>query len=346
MPSYYESFGLVALEAMACGVPVIASRVGGPKTFVKEGETGYLIPWRCPEPYAQRIEMVLANPALGETHGEEREGPGACDGLGPRRGLNTRLVRFADREVLGTGRRRMSVEGQRQQSAEIEAGQSDSALPSWLRRAERHVGRRVGSGLLVLVPLLISVTIVLFVLDRLDELFRSENGFLRFMVSDRPWDFWGVGVLFILVLLYIIGAFFSGKRSQALQDAILTRIPVVRTIYGVARQATEAISTPMGHHFSRVVFVEWPRPGVGAMGFVTGNLSGKDSEEPLVAVYIPTVPNPTSGMLAFFSEDDITETNITVQDAMKTIFSGGIILPEVPVRLVLAPSPVDKDSSR
>ena len=69
MPSYYESFGLVALEAMACGTPVIASRVGGLRTFVKDGEAGYLIPWHCPEPYAQRLDVLLANPTLRESMG-------------------------------------------------------------------------------------------------------------------------------------------------------------------------------------------------------------------------------------------------------------------------------------
>jgi len=70
LPSYYESFGLVALEAMACGTPVVASRVGGLSTFVKDGETGYLIPWHCPEPFARRLDMLLANPALVETMGK------------------------------------------------------------------------------------------------------------------------------------------------------------------------------------------------------------------------------------------------------------------------------------
>ena len=70
VPSHYESFGLVALEAMACGIPVVASRVGGLTGTVKDGETGYLIPWLCPEPFAERIEMLLENESLRHNLGE------------------------------------------------------------------------------------------------------------------------------------------------------------------------------------------------------------------------------------------------------------------------------------
>ena len=70
IPSYYESFGLVALESMACGTPVVAFRVGGLPTVIKHGQTGYLLPWRCPERFVDTISMVFSNGSLRKSMSE------------------------------------------------------------------------------------------------------------------------------------------------------------------------------------------------------------------------------------------------------------------------------------
>ncbi len=105
--------------------------------------------------------------------------------------------------------------------------------------------------------------------------------------------------------------------------------PVVKNIYGVAKEATDTLSGPMRHRFSRVVFLEWPRRGYMALGFVTGHFHSPVERKMLLVVYIPTVPNPTSGNLAFVPEEEIIETDLTVEDAMKVVFSGGIVMPEM-----------------
>ena len=110
------------------------------------------------------------------------------------------------------------------------------------------------------------------------------------------------------------------------KDAVIGNIPVVGTVFGVTQQAITSFSGQF--NFSRVVFIEWPREGMVAMGFVTGQVYSEDRERSMVAVYIPTVPNPTSGNMAFIIEDDVMETNISVNDAMKLVFSGAIVLPK------------------
>lgn len=196
------------------------------------------------------------------------------------------------------------------------------------QRVEKHLKRHIFRGFIVLVPLLVTFLVLRFIVNRVDSLFRPH-------VPDiAPFlDVPGVGLVFTVVLLYLIGLLVSakaGRRAINWQDALLTKIPIVKSIYGVTKQATDTLTTPMGHQFSRVVFVEWPREGYMALGFVTGHchhpVEGRD--ETLLVIYIPTVPNPTSGNLAFVSEKEVVETEMTIEDAMKIVFSGGIVLPD------------------
>ncbi len=202
-----------------------------------------------------------------------------------------------------------------------------------IRRAEMHVQGRTLDGLMELVPFILTVVVVAFIVGWAD-------GFIRPLpfVADQPWDFPGIGVIISAVLFYVTGLLIkssAGRGLMVVKDRVMRFIPVVRSIFGVAEQITSSLSTQ--YNFSRVVFLEWPREGMLAMGFVTGR--AVSAERSIVMVYIPTVPNPTSGNLAFVDEDHVMETDIDVEKAMKIVFSGGIVLPDA---LSLARVPVER----
>ena len=210
--------------------------------------------------------------------------------------------------------------------------------PSIPKRFERHVQGRIVAGLLEMAPLIVTVLVTVFIVGYAD-LVRD----LPF-ISDQPWDFPGLGLVIIIAAAYLVGLTIAtppGRKLMQLKDVVLGNIPVVRTVFGVTQQAITSFSGQF--NFSRVVFVEWPREGMVAMGFVTGQVFSADREISLVSVYIPTVPNPTSGNMAFVVEDDVMETDMSVDDAMKLVFSGGIVLPK---SLALARLPVSRRNAQ
>lgn len=183
-----------------------------------------------------------------------------------------------------------------------------------------------------LVPILVTVFVLAFIIGHTDSFVRP----LPF-VEGRPWDFPGLGLIAIIVIFYLVGLLVSntvGRRMMSAMDTVLSKVPVVKNVYGVTEQATTLLASD--YNFSRVVFLEWPREGMVAIGFVTGRAFSQSGDHSLAIVYIPTVPNPTSGNMAFVNEDDLFETDLTVENAVKLIFSGGIVLPE---RLAMARLP-------
>ena len=208
--------------------------------------------------------------------------------------------------------------------------------PSILKKIEGHIQGTTLAGLFELVPIIVTVVVLMVIIGYADSAVRG----LPF-VKDKPWDFWGVGAIVAVILFYLVGLIIAtsiGRKVMKGKDTVLNHIPVVKTILGVTNQAMASLTSQ--YQFTRVVFVEWPREGMVAMGFVTGRAYAKKTKESIVVVYIPTVPNPTSGNMALIHEDDIIETDLTVEDAMKLVFSGGIVLPEA---VSLARVPIERE---
>ncbi len=203
-------------------------------------------------------------------------------------------------------------------------GRAEREKPTVGQRIEGHFQGKILAGLKQLVPILVTVFVLAFIIGHTDSFIRPMP-----FVKDQPWDFPGIGLIGIIVVFYLIGLFVSlaaGRRIMGAMGFVLGKIPVVKTIFGVTEQATTLLASD--YSFSRVVFLEWPREGMVAVGFVTGRAFSQNGGHSMAIVYIPTVPNPTSGNMAFVNEDDLFETDVSVEDAMKLIFSGGIVLPE------------------
>ena len=215
----------------------------------------------------------------------------------------------------------------------------ETRRPSLHIRVERHFWGRVLSGFLVLLPLIITAWILVFAFHQIDGLF---GGLSDALTKATPLDegFPNVAafvagiisVIFGVTLLYFFGTLMTikiGRWAVDFKVTVLSHIPVVKNIYGIAKQATDSLTTPSGRQVNRVVLVEWPRPGLFALGFTTGHTHASHPDDAiLVVVYIPTVPNPTSGNLAFVREEEVYATDLTMEEAMKIVFSGGVILPE------------------
>lgn len=179
-------------------------------------------------------------------------------------------------------------------------------------------------GFFALIPLLATYIALRFLIGYID-------GLMGPLLNVLPFSFPGLGLLLFVVSLYLLGLAVSAKIGKAMiaaQHAVFSRTPLIKAIYRVTKQASDNLSSyAAGHDFKRVVLVEWPKRNVYALGFVTGQCALQGGEERLT-IYIPTVPNPTSGMFALMSTDEVVETDISVEEAVKIVLSGGIVLPQ------------------
>ncbi|GAB3489971.1 DUF502 domain-containing protein [Curvibacter fontanus] len=188
------------------------------------------------------------------------------------------------------------------------------------------------AGLLVLAPLGITVWVLEWVVSTLDQT-------LRILPASWQPDQWlglhipGLGVIFALAVVLAIGALTSniiGNQLLSWWNALLHRIPVVRSIYSGVKQVSDTLFSDKGNAFRQAVLVQWPREGMWTIGFVTG-APGGDLVNHLpgeyLSVYVPTTPNPTGGYFVMIKASDCIVLAMNVDEALTYVISMGVIVP-------------------
>lgn len=196
-----------------------------------------------------------------------------------------------------------------------------SALRKWLI-----------AGLLVIVPLVITLGVLNWIIGTLDQ---------TLAILPQAWQpdrllgmhIPGFGVILTLLILLLVGGIasnFIGRKLVGWGDALVRRIPVVRSIYSSVKQVSDTVFSDSGNAFRTAVLVQWPREGVWTVAFVTGQPSGEVAallRDEYVSVFVPTTPNPTGGYFVLVRKSECIELEMSVDAALKYIVSMGVVAP-------------------
>jgi uncharacterized membrane protein len=190
----------------------------------------------------------------------------------------------------------------------------------------KHLKGKFITGLFVVVPLGITIFILKFLFNFADGILGTYLDSIFSVFIHKDYHVPGLGMVTGFAVIYVTGILATnvmGTRIIRWWDDLLSRIPLVKSIYNSSKQLTQVFKEGKTS-YRRAVFVEWPRVGVRAVGFVTAEVQ-RDGET-LIVVYVPTMPNPTSGFALFFRECDIHESGMTVEEAVKFVVSGGAVV--------------------
>jgi len=193
----------------------------------------------------------------------------------------------------------------------------------------RHFRSAFATGLLVLIPVGITYWVLRLFFDTIDGLL--SPGIQTITGKKIP----GAGLLILVILVYIVGLVSKnilGRKLIESAQKIVLRIPIVNSIYSPARKLIASFTGGQGTGFKRVVIVEYPRVGAWTIGFLTGT-SVDESGRALSVVYIPTAPTPNSGWVAIFPAEQVHDTDMNIQMAIRMVLSGGIVTPEKILRV-------------
>ncbi len=193
------------------------------------------------------------------------------------------------------------------------------------------------TGLLVLVPLFITVWVLSSIIGMMDQ------SLLLLPARWRPkallgQEIAGIGAVLTMVIILFTGLVatnFFGKRIIGLSEAMLARVPVVKSIYASVKQVSDTLFSDTGNAFRHAVLVQFPRQGNWTIAFITGQPGGdvvRHLQGDFVSVYVPTTPNPTGGYFLMMPRADVIELEMSVDEALKYIISMGVVAPPIKVK--------------
>ena len=190
------------------------------------------------------------------------------------------------------------------------------------------------TGILVTAPVMITFFVayklIVFVDVSVNKILPPQfalNNYLPFTIP-------GLGIIILVVALILIGMFaagFLGRFFLRLGEWIVYKVPFISSVYSLLKQIFETFLSSKSDAFKKVVLLEYPRKGIWILGFVSTDTEGEVKDivkKDMVNVFIPTTPNPTSGFLIFVPREDVVELEMSVEDGIKFVISGGIVSPE------------------
>jgi len=189
------------------------------------------------------------------------------------------------------------------------------------------------AGVLITAPIALTIYLAWLFIAFVDERVFSVIPQQYNPETYLPFSIPGIGLLMALIGLTLIGALTAGILGRALHaliDAVLNRLPVIRSLYGAIKQIMETVLANKSAAFRECVLIEYPRKGIWTLGFITGATKGEVQDlasEPLINVFVPTTPNPTSGFLLFVPEREVIRLKMRTEDGLKLVVSGGIVAP-------------------
>ena len=221
---------------------------------------------------------------------------------------------------------------------------TDIPPPHHRRRGHLFAGLRASflTGLVVILPIGLTIWLIWSVVGWIDGWvlplvpapYQPDSVLRHYLGEDTIWNVRGLGVVLFLAFTILVGWIAKGMIGRSLiriGERVVDRMPVVRSIYNGLKQIAETVFAQSETNFEKVCLIQYPRPGIWAVGFVStrakAEIADKLGPDEILSVFLPTTPNPTSGFLLYVPSRDVILMDMSIEEGAKLIISAGLVVP-------------------